>query len=521
MESPKVIPVLSEIPLPALVERIRSLLPDQELYLVGGAVRDMLLGRNAPDLDFAVPAQAIPLARRLADSLHADYVTLDDQRDTGRVIVTELDGSRTYLDFAAFRSTVPGDTGDALQADLRGRDFTINAMAYDLARNALIDPLEGGKDLRAKRIRACAPEALRDDPVRVLRAARLATALGFQIEGQTRELIREAAPLLKQVSPERQRDELFKILDGAKPYTCLRVMERTGVLPHVLPEITTLKGVQQSSPHIHDVWEHTLAVLQRLEEILSVLQPGYEADNTNDLFTGLLTLRIGRYREQFSAHFDQALNADRSLRSLLFFIALYHDISKPETRTVEPNGRVRFFDHDQLGAEAATNRAAALHLSNDEIERVQTVIQNHMRFHFHTSRMAGQGKEPSRRAIYRFFRDSGAAGPDLVLLGLADLRGTQGSDLSQDTWAAALNVARILLENLWERPHETVAPPRLLDGHELMQQLGIPPGPQLGELLEAIREAQATGKVSDRDAALEFARSWVSGSQAADQNPSG
>jgi putative nucleotidyltransferase with HDIG domain len=290
-------------------------------------------------------------------------------------------------------------------------------------------------------------------------------------------------------------------------------MERTGVLPHVLPEITALKGVQQSSPHIHDVWEHTLAVLQKLEEILSVLQPGYEADNTNDLFTGLLTLRIGRYREQFSAHFNQALNADRSLRSLLFFIALYHDISKPETRTVEPNGRVRFFDHEQLGAEAATRRAAVLHLSNDEIERVQTVIQNHMRFHFHTSRMAGQGKEPSRRAIYRFFRDSGAGGPDLVLLGLADLRGTQGSDLTQETWAAALNVARILLENLWERPHETVAPPRLLDGHELMQQLGIPPGPQLGKLLEAIREAQATGKVSDRETALEFARSWVAGSQ--------
>ena len=192
------------------------------------------------------------------------------------------------------------------------------------------------------------------------------------------------------------------------------------LLPHVLPELTALKGVQQSSPHIHDVWEHTLSVLQNLEGILSVLQPGYEADNTNDLFTGLLTLRIGRYREQFSAHFAQALNADRSLRSLLFFTALYHDVSKPETRTVEPNGRVRFFDHDQLGAEAAAQRAAALHLSNDEIERVRTVIQNHMRFHFHTSRMAGQGKEPSRRAIYRFFRDSGAAGPDLVLLGLGE-----------------------------------------------------------------------------------------------------
>jgi hypothetical protein len=180
---------------------------------------------------------------------------------------------------------------------------------------------------------------------------------------------------------------------------------------------------------------------------------------------------------------------------------------------VEESGRVRFFDHDQLGARVAAERAAALHLSNDEVERVQTVIANHMRFHFHTSRMAGQGKSPSRRAIYRFFKDSGPAGPDLVLLGLADLRGTQGSSLKQETWTAALDVSRILLENYWEKPEESVAPPRLLGGRELMDELGIAPGPQLGKLLEAIREGQATGKISDRGSALEYARSWVAGSQ--------
>jgi tRNA nucleotidyltransferase/poly(A) polymerase len=474
----------------------------------------MLLGRPSPDLDFAVPARAIALARRVANQLDADYVTLDDQRDTGRVIVTHGDGRRMYLDFAAFRAGEAGESQQGLEADLRARDFTVNAMAYDLAQEQLIDPLGGGRDLRARQLRACTPGSLGEDPVRILRAIRLANALGFQIEKQTRGWLKAAVPLLQRVSPERQRDELFKMLDGRNPGVCLNVMHRLGVLPQLLPELAALPGVLQSPPHVHDVWDHTLAVLQSLEKILEVLAEGYHADDTNDLFTGLLTLRIGRYREQLAAHLRKGLNADRSLRSLLFFIALHHDVSKPQTRTVEETGRVRFFDHDQLGAEAAARRAAALHLSNDEVERVRTVIANHMRFHFHTSRMGGEQKPPSRRAIYRFFRDSGEAGPDLVLLGLADLRGTQGSNLKQETWRAALDIARILLENYWEKPQEIVAPPRLLDGNELMKALGLQPGPQLGKLLEAIREAQATGKVADREAALEYARSWIAGSQA-------
>ncbi|MDQ2692326.1 MAG: polynucleotide adenylyltransferase, partial [Chloroflexota bacterium] len=151
-------------------------------------------------------------------------------------------------------------------------------------------------------------------------------------------------------------------------------------------------------------------------------------------------------------------------------------------------------------------RGRDLNLSNDEIERIRKIIANHMRFHFFTSRLEVDQQEPSRKAIYRFFRDTGKASVDLVLLGLADLRGAQGTTLKQETWTAALSVARILLENYWEKPHETVAPPRLLDGNELMTELGIAPGPIVGQLLEAIREGQATGKVESREQALELAR---------------
>ena len=485
-----------------LIDRVRDALPDQELYLVGGAVRDMLLKRSSPDLDFAVPSNGIALARRVANTLHAGFMALDEERDTGRVIVTDQNGTRTFLDFATYR-------GSNLEQDLRARDFTFNAIAFDLKSQTLLDPLNGASDLRNRLIRACGPTSIQDDPVRILRAVRQAAAFGCRIHPDTRTTMKLAVPLLPGVSAERLRDEVFKILEGPKPAASLRALEMLGVFPFLLPELSALKGVKQSHPHVHDVWEHTLSVLGHLEDILSALAPGYNADNTNDLFTGLLTLRIGRYREQFAAHFASSLNTDRSVRAALFFAALYHDVEKPATRSVDETGRIRFFDHDVRGAQTTARRAEAFNLSNDEIERIRVIVQQHMRFHFFADRVEGDRQEPSRKAIYRFFRDAGEAGVDLVLLGLADLRGTRGPALAQETWTASLDVARVLLENYWEKRQETIAPPRLLDGNELMRELGLEPGRIIGQLLEAIREGQATGKIESREQALQYARAQL------------
>jgi tRNA nucleotidyltransferase/poly(A) polymerase len=485
-----------------LIDKVREALPDQEMYLVGGAVRDILLNRLSRDLDFALPSNGISLARRVANALQSDFMVLDRERDTGRVIVTESDGTRTFLDFATYR-------GHNLEEDLRARDFTINAIAFDLHAQTLIDPLNGASDLRTQVIRACSPTSLSDDPVRILRAVRQAAAFEFKVELETRKGMRQAANLLPKVSPERQRDELFKMLEGPKPDASMRALEIIGIFPYLLPELPALKGLEQSAPHIHDVWEHTLSVLGHLERILAALAPGYSADNTNDLFTGLLTLRIGRFREQFAEHFAEPLNTDRSVRAALFFAALYHDVQKPATKSIEQSGRIRFFGHDVKGGEVVEERARAFNLSNDEVERIRSIVQHHMRFHFFTGRLEGDKQEPSRKAIYRFFRDTGKAGIDLVLLGLADLRGTQGPALSQETWTAALEVARILLENYWEKSQETVTPPRLVDGNELMLELGLKPGRVIGQLLEAIREGQATGKVTNREQALDLAREYL------------
>jgi putative nucleotidyltransferase with HDIG domain len=486
--------------LPPLIKRVMDILPtDQEIFLVGGAVRDLLLSRPSPDLDFALPANGIFLARLVANALHADFLPLDDERDTGRVIFTDESGMRIFLDFAVYR-------GPDLTEDLRARDFTINAIAYNLRDETIIDPTEGGKDLRAKTIRACSPTSLSDDPVRILRAIRLAAAFDFRIEKNTLELMKQSADQLGRISAERLRDEVFKILKGPKPDTCMRALEMLGVLPYLMPELVAMKGVQQSEPHMFDVWTHTLAVLDYLDQIISALRVGYNAEKTNDMFTGLLGLRLGRFREQIANHFAEPLNVDRSLSSLLFFAALYHDVSKPETKTVEESGRIRFFNHDVKGADIAAERLRSFNVSNDEIERAQLIIKNHMRIHFFADRLEKEKQTPSRRAIYRFFRDSGKAGIDLVLLGLADLRATRAHALTIETWNIYLDVARILLENYFEKPEEIISPPRLLDGNLLMKELGIKPGPIVGQLLESIRENQAAGTIKTREQALAFAR---------------
>jgi poly(A) polymerase len=489
-----------------LMERVRAALPDEDVYLVGGVLRDALLGRVSHDFDFAIPKRAVVAARRVASAFQADFYVLDEEFDTARVILSSADGGRDVLDFAAFR-------GADLDSDLRGRDFTINALAFDLRTQTILDPLNGASDIRSKIIRACSATSVQDDPIRILRGVRQAAAFEFKVDPATREAMKEAAGRLSEISSERQRDELFRILEGPHPDKAIRALEILGVFPYLLPDLSMMKGLEQSPPHVKDVWQHTLSVIQHLEAILAVLTPDYDAEKTSDVLTGLLTLRLGRYREQLARHLGRSLNADRSVVGLLFLAALYHDVSKPATKSADAAGRIRFLGHEVDGAAVAVKRAHNLNLSNAETERLEIIIANHMRFHFFIDRLETEKKEPSRKAIYRFFRDVGEAGVDLVLLGLADLRGTYDHTLTEEKWRAALDVARILLENYWERPEESVAPPRLIDGHDVMAEYNLEQGPLIGQVLEAVREAQATGEISTREEALAFVSKWLEANQ--------
>ncbi|MEA3352060.1 MAG: HDIG domain-containing protein [Chloroflexota bacterium] len=495
------IPTTTPFKFPPLVQRVRAALPaDLVVYLVGGAVRDALLSQPIHDLDFALPDDALSAARRVADHLGAAYFPLDVERRTARLIYTDEKGTRHILDFATLR-------GPDLQADLRGRDFTINAIAVDIRSPlALLDPLGGASDLQSKTLRSCSASSFRSDPVRILRAIRMAAGLDLRITADTRTQMRAAVSDLSDVSPERLCFELFRILDGPRPATSIRALDMLGGLSHLLPELLHLKGIDQTPPHIKDVWGHTMGTVRSLEKLLHVLGPEHDPEASANLMLGLAVVRLGRYRKQISAYMQSSLVIDRTLRPLLFLAALYHDVGKPQSSQKEDKtGRIRFLRHEHIGAQIAGERARKLHLSNAEISWLETVVKHHMR----PTWLAHEERGPSNRAVYRFFRDTGAAGVAISLLGLADVLATYGHTLPQERWERQLDVTRTLLEAWWENHTRQIDPPVLLSGHDLMQKFDLDPGPLIGELLESVREAQSAGQVQTGDEALAFVEEYL------------
>lgn len=482
--------------------------------LVGGAVRDLLLERPVHDWDFVVEHDALSLARATANRLGGAFFPLDEERDTGRIVMHDSRGVRTFVDLAVRR-------GLDWQADLEARDLTVNAMAVLLEAGhvsppspALLDPFGGQADLQARLIRAVTARSFRDDPARTMRAVRLAGELHFQLEPQTAEWIRRDAHMLRHVSAERVRDELAKLLAQPDAFSGVRQMDGLGLLDQVLPEVAALRGVDQSLPHHWPVFEHTLYVLAALERlvaegVMQALPP--PAGGTDMAFsTQAFVWRdaahlLADWRDRLVAHLSTPLGDDRPALVSLKLATLLHDCAKPETKTLGEDGRNHFYGHDDAGAPIAAERARMLRFNNAEVERVRAIIANHMR----PQQLADAESGVTRRAAYRYFRDAREAGVDVLLLALADHIATHGPDVKADRWGRRIQAARTLLAEYWTRLAKDVAPPPLVSGIDLMAALGLPQGPRIGELIEAIREAQATGQVTTRQEALELARRIV------------
>jgi poly(A) polymerase/tRNA nucleotidyltransferase (CCA-adding enzyme) len=480
---------LSSFPAPhqKLILNLAELLdPSAEAYLVGGAVRDLLLSRHPlDDLDVTLPAGALDAAQALAASTGGRCFCLDAERGAGRVVVSGAEG-QIQIDLTAFKAP-------SLEADLRRRDLTINAMALSVRGLAergeapVLDPTGGLEDLAKRRLRLAAPGAFSEDPVRALRAVRLAGTLGFQPDPAVCRAARTVAARLTTAAAERVRDELAGILSLPRAAAGVRMLDRLGLLAPLLPESAAMKSAPQPAPHRFSVWEHSLRAVEAVDQLLAGLGG------------------LAPHQDELAAHLAAPLGDGFTRREVLKLAALLHDVAKPSCRQVV-DGRTRFIGHDAVGAEMAKVIAHRLRLSGAATAALERLVRQHLR-PMHLARTPAL----SRRARYRFFRDLETEAHDLLLLALADVAAVRGlSPLA--VWRGALGKLVNDLLSGWKEDRQQAAAPPLVRGEDVMAAFGLTPGPLVGRLLALAREAQDLGQVRTREEALAYLARHAQGS---------
>jgi poly(A) polymerase len=444
-------------------------------WIVGGAVRDALLGETVADADLAVmPGREEPTASTIARVAGGSAFPLSEEHATWRVISST---QGWHLDVAALRA-------ETIEADLRARDFTVNAIAVPLTGGEPIDPTGGLADCEARTLRAASDRAFTDDPIRLLRAARLSARHLLTIDSATAELARSAAARAADPAGERQFAELRGIVAGPEPLRGLELMGELGLTAAVLPELEALRGVIQNPNHHLDVLGHTLAVL---EEWL-----GVEGDLAG--FSGELAPEIERFLAEPLA--DELTRA-----GALRFGALFHDLGKPETRS-EGGGYVTFIGHDEVGARIIAGICRRLKTSRRLGSHLEGLALHHLRLGFLIHQ-----RPLSRRAVYDYLVATEPVSADVTLLSVADRLAARGEGplASAEMVEAHLGLGREMLRDAlaW---HRDGAPRPPLTGDELASELGIEPGPEMGRVLEELRAATFSGEIGDRAQALERAR---------------
>jgi poly(A) polymerase len=452
-------------------------------WIVGGALRDELLGREVTDIDIAVEADPEAAARELAAELRGPVFQLSEAFGAWRVI--DRRGGRVY-DFAPLQ-------GETIEEDLAKRDFSVNAMARPLvgggaaavaaegraeaapAGGELIDPLGGRADLESRTLRVLGPAAYENDSLRPLRLARFAAELGFTPDAETERLTAEAAPRVAEASGERVFAELRRLVLAPGAVEGLDLADRLGLLRAVLPELADLHEVEQSHYHHLDVYGHTIEVFDRLVEL--------ERDATGEL------------REVLDEPLADELTRGEALR----FGALLHDIGKPATHHVREDGRVTFMGHDRLGEEMVRAICRRLRASERLCRFLEGVTRHHLLLGFLVHE-----RPLDRHAVYRYLERTSPVEVEVTLLSCADRLATRGEN-AERAIDAHLELAKELMPAAleWRRS----GPPRVpVRGDELAAELGMEPGPELGRLLDRLAEAAYAGEATDRRQAIDLAR---------------
>jgi putative nucleotidyltransferase with HDIG domain len=448
-----------------------------DVYLVGGFLRDYFLDKQKLDFDFAVSAGALNLAKSFARRIGGSYVLLDKERGCARVCKKERGTLATY-DFADFRAKT-------FKGDLARRDFTVNTLALcvntlsasDTPASALIANASAKKDLSGRRIRMMSARSFIDDPLRILRAYSLCAQHGFRIEAKTLAQMKKDAKRLAGVSPERVRDELFKVLSSDDCGRHLRRMDNDGMLEYVIPQVRIMDNCKQGTYHHLDVWPHSLETVSQLDGILRSDWPG----------------------EGLVGYLQEPVAGERKRLHIMRLAALLHDIGKPQTRKVE-KGRVSFHGHEHVGKQIVRGVAKMLKLSTRESHMLEDMVQWHLRPGY-----LSNFKKPSERMVYRYFRDAGQEAASIAIISLADQRSTRGPATTQADQLHHEKICRELIRRFVERMNAKPFVP-LINGDDLIKKLKLEPSPLFARILADVRERQSLGKLKSKNEALVLAK---------------
>ncbi|MGD9581621.1 MAG: CCA tRNA nucleotidyltransferase [Vampirovibrionia bacterium] len=429
---------------------------DIELYIVGGYLRDLLIDRETDDRDYVIIGESANIfAEKLAHYLDGYYVELDKDNDIARVVLPD---KQDYIDIAAC-------VGNSIEEDLSRRDFTINAMAFNIDNTSdkgIIDLYNGQSDLANRCLKVISYKNIIDDPLRILRGFRLASLLNAEIDNDTYNYIVENRALLNNVAFERINTEFNKLFNQNDSFKFVEKMAKSGVLEVVIPELSLQHNVPSNVYHHLGLYDHTLEVYNQLEKVIKIV-----SDTT-------------------LSHLQEYITPSTKRIVALKYAALLHDIAKPATWKIDENNKHSFIGHPEEGSVMAEEICQKLKLPSNVTKAVVKLVK----YHLYPSQLSNTDEKPTVKAMNRFYRKIDDSVPELILLAIADRKAAVGPLITEEILNNNIETLEYILENYYIAREKQEAMPKLVNGKDVMSILGISPSVRVGEILDEIRELQ-------------------------------
>lgn len=440
---------------------------DEEIYLVGGAVRDFLNGKDVVDRDLLVCGCDVKeFSKRLGEFFNATFIELDSENEIYRLVLKD---KINYLDI-----TKP--LNNSVEEDLKHRDLTINSIAVNLKTFKITDPTGAEKDFHNGILRCYQESAITDDPLRLLRFFRFQAIYGFKIDNLTQEWVKKYKNLLEKPAVERKNYEIIKLFSGEFAHNALITMDEAGMLEYLFPFVDDYKKVPPNAHHHLDLFHHLIETVRQIQLI-------YEASPT-----------------EVKEHLEKSDFGANSRLAHLKFAGFLHDLGKFSTWTIDETGRHRFIKHDDVGSKMAKEFLSKSKFSKKQIAYLCDMIK----YHIYPSGVAS-APDLNEKVMMRFLRKMEDNSIDIITLAKADRLSAHGEAITDEI--IENNLALLdKIQNFYLEKKDTVVIKKLLNGNEIMQVLKIKAGPQLGEIIQKLYEAQLNGEVTTKDEAIIFVK---------------